>query len=383
MVESKSSRRGAFGTYVRDHLASILAILVSVVSLGVALSSNRTQERLLAASSWPTLEAGSGNRSDEGTDEITLILGNNGVGPARLRGVRDNGEFAGDSRRLLKQCCGAGDNTINDVTSGTRGRVLKAGDQIVLMTLPKETNSDELWKRFDRARFDVTVQACYCSVLDDAGFSTPRRWILSRCGPAPRSRPKRNGTVDARLMSIWSRIKEHKVLQWTLGYAAAAYTLLHGVEMVGNAFTWPHAVVRLVPLLLILGVPIAAPLAWYHGHKGHQRVGRREIAVLGCSSCWRLASLVLRAPHGTPTAKRNDCRGRTRAGGGIKSLAVLPFDNRSATRASFYADGLTDELTTASRESRAQGDRQQLDGALRGADKRPSRSRATSASRAS
>src|SRR4030095_3625634 len=77
-----------------------------------------------------------------------------------------------------------------------------------------------------------------------------------------------------------ARIKEHKVLQWTLRYAAAAYTLLHGVEMVGNAFTWPHAVVRLVTLLLILGVPIAATLAWYHGHKGHQRVGRQEIAVL-------------------------------------------------------------------------------------------------------
>jgi len=142
---------------------------VSVVSLGVALSSNRTQERLLAASSWPTLEAGSGNRSDAGTDEITLVLGNNGVGPARLRGVRVfyKGEFAGNSRRLLKQCCEAGDNPITDVTSGTRGRVLKAGDQIVLITLPKETNSDELWKRFDRARFDVTVKACYCSVLDD------------------------------------------------------------------------------------------------------------------------------------------------------------------------------------------------------------------------
>jgi hypothetical protein len=169
MVEPKSSRRNAFRAYIRDHLASILAILVSVVSLGVALSSNRTQERLLAASSWPTLEAGSGNRSDEGTDEITLVLGNNGVGPARLRGVRVfyKGEFAGDSRRLLKQYCGAGDNPINNVTSGTRGRVLKAGDQITLMTLPRETNSDELWKRFDRARFDVTVKACYCSVLDD------------------------------------------------------------------------------------------------------------------------------------------------------------------------------------------------------------------------
>jgi hypothetical protein len=169
MVEPKSSRRNVFRAYVREHVASILAILVSIVSLGVALSSNRTQERLLAASSWPALEAGTGNRSDDGIDVITLLLGNNGVGPARLRGVQVfyKGEFAGDSRRLLKQCCASGDSLVNDETSGTRGRVLKAGDQIVLMTLPKETNSDELWKRFNRARFEVTVRACYCSVLDD------------------------------------------------------------------------------------------------------------------------------------------------------------------------------------------------------------------------
>jgi len=182
MPESRSSRRSAFGNYVRDHLASILAILVSVVSLGVALSSNRTQEKLLAASSWPALEAGTGNRSDDGIDVITLVLGNNGVGPARLRGVQVfyKGTFAGDARGLLKQCCGLGDNPFNDVTSGTRGRVLKAGDQIILMALPKETNGDELWKRFNRARFDVTVGACYCSVLDDC-------WIFdsTRMDPEP------------------------------------------------------------------------------------------------------------------------------------------------------------------------------------------------------
>ena len=36
-------------------------------------------------------------------------------------------------------------------------------------------------------------------------------------------------------MSDWSRIREHQVLQWTLGYATAANTLLHGVKMVGSA----------------------------------------------------------------------------------------------------------------------------------------------------
>jgi hypothetical protein len=30
--------------------------------------------------------------------------------------------------------------------------------------------------------------------------------------------------------TVWDRIKDHKVLQWTLAYSAAAYALLHGVE---------------------------------------------------------------------------------------------------------------------------------------------------------
>ena len=153
-------------------------------------------------------------------------------------------------------------------------------------------------------------------------------------------------------MSVWSRIKEHKVLQWTLGYAAAAYTLLHGVEMVGNAFTWPHAVVRLVTLLLILGVPIAATLAWYHGHKGHQRVGRQEIAVLAVLVV--LAGGVLWF-FGRPGEEHADAKSERigdmvvpRAAPEAKSLAVLPFDNRSGDKGQeFYADGLTDELTTA------------------------------------
>ena len=153
-------------------------------------------------------------------------------------------------------------------------------------------------------------------------------------------------------MSIWSRIKEHKVLQWTLGYAAAAYTLLHGVEMVGNAFTWPHAAVRLITLILILGVPIAATLAWYHGHKGHQRVGRQEIAVLvvllviAGSVLWLFRHPA--AEHAGDESKSIAAAARERAAPEAKSLAVLPFDNRSGDKSQdFYADGLTDELTTA------------------------------------
>ena len=65
-------------------LASASAVVLSIVSLSVAISANRTQERLLAASVWPSLEYGTGNRDDDGADVITLSIGNSGIGPARL-----------------------------------------------------------------------------------------------------------------------------------------------------------------------------------------------------------------------------------------------------------------------------------------------------------
>jgi hypothetical protein len=78
----------------------------------------------------------------------------------------------------------------------------------------------------------------------------------------------------------WERIKEHKVLQWTLAYAAAAYTLLHGTEMVNNAFEGPALLVRLVTIGLVLGIPVAAVLAWYHGHRAQHRLSGPELTML-------------------------------------------------------------------------------------------------------
>jgi len=162
-------RRSQSGARFQRYLASGIAVVVSLISLGVALSANRTQERLLAASVWPSLEFGTGNRDDDGRDVIRLEVGNNGVGPARLRGVQVlyKGQLAHNAYDVLKQCCGLGDNPANTVTSGTRGRVLKAGDTITLFMLYREVNDRDVWERFNHERFAVGVRACYCSVLDD------------------------------------------------------------------------------------------------------------------------------------------------------------------------------------------------------------------------
>jgi hypothetical protein len=65
--------------------------------------------------------------------------------------------------------------------------------------------------------------------------------------------------------SIWVRIKQHKIAEWTLAYVAFAFALLHGATLLSDALTWPHVIVRSVTLLLIVGLPIVPILAWYHG----------------------------------------------------------------------------------------------------------------------
>ena len=182
-MEAGERHRLQLDDHSQRYLASAFAVVVSMISLWVAFSANHTQERLLAASVWPTLEYGTGNRDDQGRDLIIMEIDNNGVGPARLRGVQVfyDGKRAGNSVELLQLCCGLGEKQpVQTVTSGTRGRVLKAGDKIEFMMLPMETNDADLWKRFNQERFKVEVRACYCSVLDDC-------WTMSsmRTEPEP------------------------------------------------------------------------------------------------------------------------------------------------------------------------------------------------------
>lgn len=155
-------------------------------------------------------------------------------------------------------------------------------------------------------------------------------------------------------MSVWDRIKEHKVVQWTVAYAAAAYTLLHAMEMVSDALDWPHIVIRVLTLLLILGAPLAATLAWYHGHRAQHRVSGPELAIItvlliiagtvlwhyGRASRDHVTTIAVAVPaHVQPPPPV------TVAKAPEKSIAVLPFADMSEKKdQQYFADGIAEEL---------------------------------------
>ena len=81
--------------------------------------------------------------------------------------------------------------------------------------------------------------------------------------------------------STWARLRRRKVVQWGIAYAAGAWGVLQGIGFFADAFHWPEASKQIAALALVIGLPIALVVAWYHGDRGEQRVRRAELALIG------------------------------------------------------------------------------------------------------
>ena len=151
--------------------------------------------------------------------------------------------------------------------------------------------------------------------------------------------------------STWGRLRRRKLVQWGIAYAAGAWGFLQGLAYVSELLEWPAQLQKLTGLALLIGLPIALVLAWYHGDKGERRVTRTELTVLtllflvGGGIFWRYQQTVpasefpavaqATAPAATPATPIPTDR----------SIAVLPFVNMSSDKEQeYFSDGISEEL---------------------------------------
>ena len=165
------------------------------------------------------------------------------------------------------------------------------------------------------------------------------------------------------MTDFWQRLKQRKLVQWTLAYVAGAWALLQVLDLAAQNYTWPHLVMHLAFGLVALGLPVALVLAWYHGERGVQRVTGPELLIvalllaIGGTLLWRFT------PRGTPDVPRHANVRPSPANTGsaaaipavtapassipAKSIAVLPFENLSSDKNNqYFADGMQDLILT-------------------------------------
>ena len=149
---------------------------------------------------------------------------------------------------------------------------------------------------------------------------------------------------------FFRRLKQRKLVQWTLAYVAAAFALLQGTDIVAQRFGWPEQTMRFVIIALSVGLFVTLVLAWYHGERGAQRVTGTELLILalllaiGGGLLWRFVSIA-RGPTEQSGAARTSAESKSAIN--AKSVAVLAFANLSDDKGSeYFSDGISEELLT-------------------------------------
>lgn len=204
-----------------DMVIAGAAILISVISLIVAVSHGRTMEKLVAANSWPLLRYETSNLDDETRlPVIDLTIENAGVGPAIVKSftVLLDGKPVRDQGELLSTCCGEppeprpagqrlpGQRNVAPITSSVEETVVRAGERRTYLRLAHAPEIGPQWEALNKARFRVTFDACYCSVLGDcwrSNLTGVDARPVKQC-PAPMTdrtaAAPRSSIPDARLM---------------------------------------------------------------------------------------------------------------------------------------------------------------------------------------
>jgi TolB-like protein/Tfp pilus assembly protein PilF len=149
---------------------------------------------------------------------------------------------------------------------------------------------------------------------------------------------------------FFERLKQRKLVQWLLAYAATAFALLQVFDIVGQRFGWPDSIERGLIVALAIGGLVTLVLAWYHGERGAQRVSGTELLVLalllaiGGGLLWRTAA----APHAEGAADGVKAARTASLPIPDKSIAVLPLADESGGKdQQYFSDGLSEDLITA------------------------------------
>ncbi len=185
-----------------EYTATLAVLVISVISLWVAIGTEDANRRMVEASSWPFLQVEKNNLNGQYHQAIVYAVTNAGVGPAKIEGFELfwKGKQYTDALTYIHDCCGLdikayrarrgapGGSLI--ITGQVVNSVLRAGETRQLLTMPLGSDNAAVWHALDNARNETSFQTCYCSVFDECwgsnlvGDLSPKR--VDKC-PVPTS----------------------------------------------------------------------------------------------------------------------------------------------------------------------------------------------------
>jgi len=173
-----------------DAVLAVSAVIISLISLFLAIQHGRVMERMVEASTWPYVLVGYSNFNADGTPHITLWVVNKGVGPARLDSLevfyQDTAQTG--PQALLKSILRPPDpaHHFRVQTSDVVNSVLSAREWVNFVDLDAKSYDPGDYSRISGATQHLEFRACYCSVFEECSVldtrKSPRPVAVKACG---------------------------------------------------------------------------------------------------------------------------------------------------------------------------------------------------------
>jgi TolB-like protein len=145
------------------------------------------------------------------------------------------------------------------------------------------------------------------------------------------------------MSSFVRRLKERKVVQWTLAYMAGVWAVMEVSGYVGDQFNWPDIVGQVIVVLAGLGLCLTLVLAWYHGEKGRQRASGPELLII--AALLLIAAVAVSLIPGSLDRQTSTGSFPVFAGEDRPAIAVLPCESFSPDPADdYFANGMHEEI---------------------------------------
>lgn len=163
--EIEAHHHGHTGHRWLDILLGVCAMVVSVVSLFVALHHGETMEKMVEASTWPYVDFSRSQADADAHPRADLVVTNSGVGPARLETLEifHKGRPIASQEALIQAVVGRTDQ-VTIVKSVATDRVLPAGGKIAFLSAVPDGSPG--FSTLRSGLRDISARVCFCSVLD-------------------------------------------------------------------------------------------------------------------------------------------------------------------------------------------------------------------------
>ncbi|MBL4942104.1 MAG: hypothetical protein JKY81_10620 [Colwellia sp.] len=197
---SETSKEQGISSQKLNLILAICAILISAASFYATYLQANAAEKQVKAMTLPLLQYVTGNASHNSKESVVAFnVTNGGVGPALIKSFNFfyKKKKYQTFEQFLQACCQKEYMEYQDkVAQGvTRAEGLFATRGVVNTILPsQESNtfyqlylgekSKEFWHKLDDERFNLGMEICYCSLLDEC-YSTQGKGVVEPVETCP------------------------------------------------------------------------------------------------------------------------------------------------------------------------------------------------------